>query len=77
MATGVNDHPHSGWLGFYRHRREKTGARSAPIVAGLENPISRRDFLKYSGTAGGALLLEVVSKPQIRFKGPAEAGLHV
>jgi hypothetical protein len=43
----INDHPHSGWLGFYRHRREKTGARSAPIVAGvtgcfapgLENPI--------------------------------------
>ena len=30
----VNDHPHSGWLGFYRHRREKTGARSAPVVAG-------------------------------------------
>ncbi len=43
----VNDHPRSGWLGFYRHRREKTGARSAPIVEGetgceapgLENPI--------------------------------------
>jgi hypothetical protein len=27
--------------------------------------------------SGGILLLEVVSKPQIRFKGPAEAGLHV
>ena len=46
--TGVNDHPQSGWLGFYRHRREKTGIRSTPIVAGgtgceapgLENPIS-------------------------------------
>jgi hypothetical protein len=45
---GVNDHPHSGWLGFKRHRRQKTGARSAPVVAGetgceapgLENPIS-------------------------------------
>ena len=44
MATGVNDHPHSGWLGFYRHRREKTGARSAPIVAGLENPIDVKDL---------------------------------
>jgi hypothetical protein len=38
-GRGVNDPPHSGWLGFYRHRREKTGARSAPVVAGLENPI--------------------------------------
>jgi hypothetical protein len=24
-----------------------------------------------------SFILEVVSKPQIRFKGPAEAGLHV
>jgi hypothetical protein len=47
LGRRVNDHPHSGWLGFYRHRREKTGTRSAPIVAGgtgcaasgLENPI--------------------------------------
>ena len=46
----VNDHPHSGWLGFYRHGRQKTGARSAPVVAGetgceapgLENPIKFR-----------------------------------
>jgi hypothetical protein len=46
----VNDHPYSGWLGFYRHRREKTGARSAPVVAGetgceapgLKNPINVR-----------------------------------
>jgi hypothetical protein len=46
-GRGGNDHPHSGWLGFYRHRRQKTGARSAPVVAGktgceapgLENPI--------------------------------------
>jgi hypothetical protein len=48
---GVNDHPgpRSGWLEFFRHRREKTGARSAPIVAGgtgceapgLENPIKK------------------------------------
>jgi len=29
-----NGHPHSGWLGFYRQRRQKTGARSAPIVVG-------------------------------------------
>ena len=48
--TGVNDHPHSRWLGFYCYKREKTGARSAPIVAGgtgcqapgLENPIHRK-----------------------------------
>ena len=46
-GPGVNDHPHSGWLGFCRERRQKTGARSALIVAGetgckapgLENPI--------------------------------------
>jgi len=31
-TEGVNDHPHSGWLGFYRHGWEKTGARSTPIV---------------------------------------------
>jgi len=46
-SSGVNDHPHSGWLGFCRERRQKTGAPSALIVAGetgckapgLENPI--------------------------------------
>jgi hypothetical protein len=26
-ASGVTDHPQSGWLGFYRHRRENTKAR--------------------------------------------------
>ena len=49
--AGVNDHPHSGWFEFYRHRREKTGARNAPVVAGetgcetpgLENPIKMPD----------------------------------
>jgi len=29
---GVKDHPHSGWLGFCRQRRQKTGARGALIV---------------------------------------------
>jgi predicted Zn-dependent protease len=54
QKPGVNDHPgqKSGWLGFYRHGREKKGARSAPIVAGgtgceapgLENPIKNADI---------------------------------
>jgi hypothetical protein len=63
LKPRVNDHPQSGWLGFYRHRREKTGAQSAPIVAGgtwceapgLENPIKNslsdllpRDVPRYS-----------------------------
>jgi len=26
MIFRVNDHPHSGWLGFYRHRRKRRGA---------------------------------------------------
>jgi hypothetical protein len=42
----VIDQPYSGWLCFYRQRREKTGTRSAPVVAGktgceapaLQNP---------------------------------------
>jgi hypothetical protein len=49
-ARRVNDHPRNGRLGFYRQRRQKTGARRAPIVEnnavkpgakhpGLENPI--------------------------------------
>jgi shikimate kinase len=50
LIEEVNDHPPSGWLGFYRQRRQKTGARSAPIVAGgtgceapgLESPINHR-----------------------------------
>jgi hypothetical protein len=47
LILGVNDHPHNGWLGFCRQRRQKTGKRSVPIDAGetgckatgLENPI--------------------------------------
>ncbi|MGD2187927.1 MAG: hypothetical protein PVI71_17480 [Desulfobacterales bacterium] len=34
QAASVNDHPQRGWFGFYRHRRVKTGVRSAPIAAG-------------------------------------------
>ncbi len=59
-TAGVNDHAHSGWLGFCRQRRQKKGARSALIVEnnavkpwkrvqstrihGLENPIGHRLF---------------------------------
>ena len=33
LSDRVNDLPHDRRLAFYRHRREKTGARSDPIVA--------------------------------------------
>jgi len=34
FACGINEHPYSGGLGFYRQRRVKRGARSTPIVVG-------------------------------------------
>jgi hypothetical protein len=32
FLRGVNDNPQSGWLVFYRHRRQNTGAPNAPII---------------------------------------------
>jgi len=40
--------------------------------------IADRTKRKFMSAAGGMKkILEVVSKPQIRFKGPAAAGLHI
>ena len=74
----VNDHPHSGWLGFYRHRREKTGARSAPIVvggtgckaSGLENPIK-------TATTSTILLLAIVLSGSVSLATEPDAWHHL
>ncbi|MGD2097857.1 MAG: hypothetical protein PVG35_09765 [Desulfobacterales bacterium] len=66
LSGRVNDHPYSGWDGFYRHRWQKTGTRRAPVVAdktwseahSLKNPIHWQNSAK---TVAGLLLILILT----------------
>jgi hypothetical protein len=42
LLSGATDHPRSGWLGFFRHGREKTKTRQCLIQCGCTRVQSTR-----------------------------------